>query len=84
MGTEAVNARCEDGLVHSCEKHPTLHPANRDHCTRAGFTWCLIFFTWIDGPRFHPESDNVESRLTKTDDFVTCIACLGNEIIING
>lgn len=72
-----MNARSDDGLVHEIEKLPKLHPANEHHVTQAGFTWCMLFFTWIDGPRFHVPADGCEARLEKTEDVPTCLECIG-------
>ncbi len=71
-----VNARDADGLVHSCERFPELHAANAAHCTAPGFTWCMAIFTWVDGPRFHPVTDEIELRLERTSEHVTCFECI--------
>jgi hypothetical protein len=72
-----VNARGPDGLVHEVEKYPQLHSANPNHVTHAGFTWCMEFFTWVDGPRFHVPADSVEARFEKTEDAPNCLGCVG-------
>jgi hypothetical protein len=76
---EPRNACGDDGLVHSCELVPLVH----EGCTtaaRAGFTWCMIFFTWKDEPRFHPPEDGAESRLERTAAHVTCFKCIAGEM----
>lgn len=72
-----MNARDDNGLVHEVDKYPKTHPINEAHLTQAGFTWCMIFFSWVGGPRFHPISDTVESRLAQTEDHPTCLECIG-------
>jgi hypothetical protein len=75
-----TNVRCSDGLVHSCELEPKTHPANDAHVTKAGYTWCMMFFTWRDGPRFYPLEDGAEYRLERTDAHVTCFRCIAGEL----
>lgn len=72
-----MNARDEHAVVHEVERHPQFHSANEHHITHAGFTWCMEFFTWLDGPRWHPPTDSVEGRFEKTDDPATCLLCIG-------
>jgi len=71
------NARDEHGIVHEIEFGPTYHAANPNHITKAGFTWCMAFFTWVDGPRWHPPTDGIEGRFEKTDEHATCLECIG-------
>lgn len=75
-----TNARSEDGLVHSLEKTVVTHPANDQHVVQAGFTWCLVYFTWKGGPRYHSPGDNIERKLEPTDDPVTCLKCMAGEL----
>lgn len=77
-----TNARSDDGLVHGCERLPAFAPATvyTAAVRAAGFTWCMLFFTWKDGPRFHPPEDGAESRLERTSDHVTCFKCMAGEL----
>lgn len=71
-----MNARDEHGLVHEVEKFPELSPTYEYQLEKAGFTWCMQLFTWADGPRWHPPSDQVEGRLEQTSDPPTCLYCV--------
>lgn len=71
-----MSARDEHGLVHEVERFPRLH-LTQDHLLEsAGFTWCMQFFTWVDGPRWHPPSDQIEGRFEQTSDPPTCLYCV--------
>ena len=68
-----MNARDEHGLVHEVDKFPL---EQYGVVARAGFTWCMWLFTWTNGPRYHPTSDQVEGRLEQTEDHPTCLECV--------
>lgn len=74
-----TNALDDNGIVHSCEMVPQTHPANERHITRAGFTWCLMFFTWRDEGRFHPPEDGAEYRLARSEAPTSCLKCIAGE-----
>lgn len=79
-GTDFYCALDEDGVVHSLEKTPiysTKHGYTQ--VDKAGFTWCMLFFTWKDGPRLHPLFDRAELQLTQTLEHPTCLTCIAAE-----
>lgn len=71
-----MNARDEYGIVHEVDKQPKTHADNENHLVQGGFTWCMQFFTWVDGPRWHPPSDQVEGRFERVDEHPTCLTCV--------
>lgn len=78
--TDYYNARDDGGVVHSLEKTPIY--ATKDGYTRvtnAGFSWCMLFFTWKGGPRLHPVSDMSELQLQQVLEHTTCLTCIAAE-----
>ena len=75
------NALDDEGVVHSLDKTP-LYSTRKDGYSKvdkAGFTWCMVYFTWKHGPRVHSYPEHEELQLEQSLAHVTCLTCIAAE-----
>ena len=78
--TDYYNALDDTGVVHTLEKTPVyVVKDGYSKASQMGFTWCMIVFTWKEGPRYHSLLDGGEARLTQSLEHATCLTCLAAE-----